>query len=478
MNYKFITGFFPVLATITFSCSGKHEETAALPNVVLIFVDDMGYGDIGIQGAKGYHTPHIDRMAEQGARFTEFYVSQAVCSASRASLLTGCYAERVSIRGAMTPGHAFGLNPDEFTLGDLFKQRGYATAAYGKWHLGHLKPFLPQAQGFDEYFGIPYSNDMWPLHPEYPPESYPELPMIEGTEIVNSKVTPDDQKQFTTWFTERTVKFIRNNHDKPFFIYLAHPMPHVPLYVSSKFEGVSERGLYGDVIMELDWSLGEILRTLKELGLDEQTLVIFLSDNGPWLSYGDHAGSAGHLREGKGTAFEGGPRVPALMRWPGTIPAGMIVDELAMAFDLLPTFAGMLEVDITGNPVIDGRDIFTLMVEPGAPTPHEVIFHYHGGQLRAVRDPQFKLHFPRTYAMHPLERATGGQPVPYRRGSIGLELFDIKDDPGETMDVSDKYPEVVERLMQHADSIRIELGDRLPPNDLRGEAVRPHGWLW
>src|SRR4051794_15960939 len=241
-------------------------KDARLPNVVIVYADDLGYGDLGCYGAKGWETPNLDRMAKEGVRFTDFYVAQAVCSASRAALLTGCYPNRVGILGALGPASKVGISDKEKTIADLLKARGYATAAYGKWHLGHYPPFLPTRHGFDDYFGLPYSNDMWPKHPT---TKFPDLPLIEGEKIVQHN---PDQTQLTTWYTERAVRFIETNKDRPFFLYVAHNMPHVPLHVSSKFQGKSERGLYGDVIMEIDWSVGQILAALKKQGLDEQTL--------------------------------------------------------------------------------------------------------------------------------------------------------------------------------------------------------------
>ena len=297
------------------------------PNVVIMFMDDMGYADIGAFGAKAYPTPHLDRMAKEGRKFTDFYVTQAVCSASRAGLLTGCYNVRIGINGALGPKSNSGLNPDEVTIAEICKQKGYATACYGKWHLGHHKKFLPMQHGFDDYFGLPYSNDMWPYHPgvlHLPMEErlkrWPHLPLIDGNKIINPKVSGKDQEILTTQYTERAVSFIEKNKDNPFFVYLPHSMVHVPLYVSDKFKGKSGAGLFGDVMMEVDWSAGEIMKVLRKHNLHTNTLFIFTSDNGPWLNYGDHAGSAAPLREGKGTMFDGGCREPTLAWWPGTIP--------------------------------------------------------------------------------------------------------------------------------------------------------------
>jgi arylsulfatase A-like enzyme len=473
--------------TLVAGCTaGPVEGPARPPNVVIIFIDDMGYADIGSFGADEYPTPNLDQMAREGMRFTDFQVPSAVCSASRAALLTGCYHRRVGISGALGPQSTHGISASEVTLAEICKQKGYATACFGKWHLGHHPEFLPLRHGFDEYFGLPYSNDMWPLHPEIvdlPPEAserkrrYPELPLIEGDRIVDPEVTPEDQAMLTTWYTERAVDFIERNRDRPFFLYLAHSMVHVPLFVSERFEGKSGAGLFGDVVMEVDWSVGEVLAALERTGRDEDTLVVFTSDNGPWLSYGDHAGSAGPLREGKGTMFEGGVREPTLMRWPGRIPAGATCGELASTIDVLPTVAALIGAELPEHP-IDGKDIRTLMfAEPGARSPHDAFYGYYArGQLQTVRDRRFKLHLPhryRTLAGRP--GGTGGRPVPYDHREIGLALFDLEGDVGETTDVADAHPEVVERLLRHAEDAREDLGDTL--TDRTGRGVREPGRL-
>ena len=330
-----IISFAPVAAS-----AEENKGSSQAPNIIIIMTDDQGYADVGKFGAKGFSTPHLDRMADEGLRFTNWYVPQAVCGASRAGLLTGCYPNRINMLGAPGPSSRGGIADGEVLISEMLKDRGYSTALFGKWHLGHLRKFLPLQHGFDEYYGLPFSNDMWPYHPgvrhlsmEKRLKRWPHLPMIEGNEIVNKEVSPEDQVGLTTSYTEKAVDFIARNRTKPFFLYVAHSMPHVPLFVSEKFKGKSEQGLYGDVIMEIDWSVGQILETLRKHQLDQNTLVIFTSDNGPWLSYGNHAGSAKPLREGKATMFDGGCRVPTVMWWPGRIPAGKECSEVVNACD-------------------------------------------------------------------------------------------------------------------------------------------------
>lgn len=465
--------------------SGFAPAADTPPNVVVIFADDMGYGDVGCFGAKDIATPHLDRLAAEGVRFTRFYVAQPVCSASRAALLTGCYPSRVGIQGALGPRAGVALNHSELTIAEVVKPRGYATGMFGKWHLGDHPDYLPVQQGFDEYLGLPYSNDMWPFHPEYvdlPADSpkkkrgYPDLPLIENDRVVKTPITGAEQAQLTTWYTERAVQFIEKNRARPFFLYVAHSMPHVPLFVSDKFKGKSNRGLYGDVIMEIDWSVGEILAALKRNGLDDRTLVVFTSDNGPWLSYGNHSGSAGPLREGKGTVWEGGVRVPCLMRWPGRIPAGSLCREPAMTIDLLPTIA-----KLAGAPPpphkIDGQDIWPLISgQPGAKSPHAAYyFWYADNQLQALISGSWKLILPHTY------RTLGGKPGgkdgrPANYQNIKLEkpeLYNLEADLGETRNVADQHPEVVARLLALADQARAELGDSLTKT--KGTGTRPPG---
>ena len=426
------------------------------PNVVIIFCDDLAYADIAPFGGQT-PTPNLSRFAREGMRFTDFYVGQAVCSASRAALMTGCYPNRVGIQGALPPRSKTGINPDETTLAEILKARGYATAIYGKWHLGDAPPFLPTRHGFDEWFGLPYSNDMWPLHPTAH-TNFPPLPLYENEKVI--ELMPD-QRQLTTWYTERAVKFIERHTNSPFFLYVPHNMPHVPLYVSSKFNGVSGRGLYADVIQEIDWSVGEILAALKRHGLDDNTLVVFTSDNGPWMLYGSHAGDARPLREGKATTFDGGVREPCLMRWPGKIPAGSVCREMAWTMDLLPTIAKLAGTNAPTDRIIDGRDIWPLMTaQPGAKTPHEAYYYYWAQALEAVRSGPWKLHFPHDYA-HLDVPGGGGRPGKYTRPRIGVALYNLEKDISEQHDVAAQHPDVVARLQALAERARADLGDSL-----------------
>ncbi|AWI10622.1 sulfatase family protein [Ereboglobus luteus] len=428
------------------------------PNVIVIFMDDMGYGDIGTTGAIGYETPNLDKMAAEGMRFTRFYAAQAVCTASRVGLLTGCYPNRIGYSGALGPSSRIGLGEKEETIADVLRKKGYATAAFGKWHIGHLPHALPPRHGFDEYYGIPYSNDMWPRHPT---RKFPDLPLIEGDKTI--ELNPD-QSQFTTNFTNRALQFIDKNKNKPFFLYLAHPMPHVPLAVSEKFKGKSRQGLYGDVIMEIDWSVGQILDKLRREGLEENTLVVVTSDNGPWLNYGNHAGTTGGLREGKGTSFEGGQRVPCIMQWKGTIPAATICNKLSSTLDLLPTFA-----HIAGAPLpphkIDGVNIISLLRhEPDANPRESFCYYYRKNNLEAVTDGNFKLIFPHPHRTYEgFAPGVDGKPGPVNE-KAKLEiplLYDLRRDPGERYNVIGQYPEVRAKLEQIAAAIREDIGDDL-----------------
>jgi len=454
----------------------------ARPNIIVIFIDDLGYADIGPFGATAYPTPHLDRLAAQGRRFTDFHSATAVCSASRVALLTGCYPERVSILGALGPRSDIGLSRQETTLAEVLKQRDYATAIFGKWHLGDRRKFLPLQHGFDEYYGLPYSNDMGPFGPRAepaPPGSprlrHPPIPVFDGNDVVDDELTAEDQAQLTTRYTERAVDFIDRHHDRPFFLYVPHTMVHVPIFVSDKFRDKSGAGLFGDVMMEVDWSVGQITEALDRHGIADNTLVIFTADNGPWLKYGNHAGSAGPLREGKGTMFEGGYREPCVMRFPGRIPAGTTCDEFCTTLDLLPTLARLAGASLPER-TIDGHDIWPLMTgADGAESPWDAFYCYYGRQLRGVRDRRWKLHFPHTYtSLGGRQPGRDGRPVDYVDRQIGLELFDLANDVGETTNVAQEHPEVVARLSAAAEKARAELGDTLTGRGT-GSGVRPPG---
>ena len=452
------------------------------PNIVIIFTDDQGYADVGVFGAKGFQTPNLDRLASQGCIFRNFHVAQPVCSASRAALLTGCYPNRLGIHGALGPRSKVGLSSGEMTLAELLKQKGYATAVFGKWHLGDSPQFLPLRHGFDEYFGLPYSNDMWPLHPDYvnlsPNDAkrkrgYPDLVLYEDDRIAIPQVTHEDQNHLTTWYTEHAVRFIERNRKTPFFLYLAHNMPHVPLHVSDKFRGKTQRGLYGDVIEEIDWSVGQVLAALKRNGLEKSTWVIFTSDNGPWLSYGEHAGCAYPLREGKGTHWEGGTREPCIMRFPGRIPAGTESWQMLMTIDLFPTIARLVGAELPEH-TLDGLDVWPLICgQPSARNPHAAYwFYYEVNQLQAIvtGDGRWKLQLPHTYrTLGGLPGGRSGTPVPYENRKLEKpELYDLVNDLPETSDVAARHPEIVERLEAEAEQARMELGDALTGRTGRG----------
>ncbi|MEM7374233.1 MAG: sulfatase [Bacteroidota bacterium] len=467
-----------LLFGLVFSCTTSKQTTESRPpNIIIMYTDDQGYGDVGVFGAKGFQTPNLDQLANEGMRFTDFYVSQPVCTSSRASLLTGCYANRIGLTGAFSHRTKKGIHKEETTIAEVCKSKGYATAIFGKWHLGLQPQFLPPNHGFDEYYGIPYSNDMWPYHPDREEGFYATLPLIEGLEIVNPNVQPEDQTQFTQSFTERAVSFINRKKDEPFFLYLAHPQPHVPLFASDKFKGQTKRGLFGDVISEIDWSMGQILQALRDQGIEEKTLIIFASDNGPWIAYGEHGGSSGPLREGKGTTYEGGIRVPCIMRWPGKIPAASNCKEPVMTIDILPTIAGLIGAELPKRK-IDGLDIWPLMAgESGAKSPHEALyFYYKRNELQALRAGKWKLVFPHEVRMNvdpqpdtvryrsgyvTTEPGTNGYPFVLEYPMCGLELYDLEADIGEQHDLAKSHPEIVERLQTLAEKARADLGDKL-----------------
>ena len=428
------------------------------PNIVIVFFDDLGWGDLGAFGAKRIRTPNMDLLASQGTRFTSFYVSQPVCSASRASLLTGCYANRIGIHGALFPGATTGIHAGETTLAEVLKARGYATGMVGKWHLGSHRQFLPIRHGFDDYLGLPYSNDMWSKHPTAAPGSYPPLPLIDGDQVVE---TEPDQRFLTERYTRRAVDFIDRHRDSPFFLYVAHSMPHVPLHVSPRRQDRSAGGVYGDVIEELDESVGVLMEALRRNGLEEDTWVVVTSDNGPWLSYGNHAGSSGPFREGKGTVYEGGIRVPCIMRWPGRIPAGRSCKEPLMTIDLLPTIAHRVGAVLPEHR-IDGHDVWPVLNGTGPGPDRTYWFYYLQNQLQAVRRGRWKLILPHSVGV--LQGRPGGKdgrPVAYTQTKMGLALYDLESDPGETRDRSERNPRVVRRMLREVEWARQELGDSL-----------------
>jgi len=460
------------------------------PNIMLILVDDLGYGDLGCFGAKDIRTPHLDRLAAQGTRFTDFYVAQAVCTASRAALLTGCYPNRVGMQGALNHTSRFGLNPSEWTLPKMLKDRGYATACFGKWHLGTVPELSAPRQGFDEFFGLPYSNDNSRYHPTLAAEM-PPLPLLDGEKV--AELDPD-QSAFTARFTAKGLDFIERHKGRPFFLYLPHVMPHVPIFASTKYKGRSARGLYGDVVEELDDAIGTILTKLRDAGLEQDTLVLFFSDNGAWMSYGEHAGSNGPLREGKLTCFEGGVRSPLLVRWPGKVPAGRVSETPFMSIDLLPT----LVEEVGGkSPTlkIDGRSALPLLRGTDETPTHEALFFYAGEELHAVRAGRWKLHFDHPYLSNRGLPGRGGkpsghgtyEPLPITDSSMDAiasrhgqkvsrqpqALFDLTSDPGETRDLSAEHPEIVRRLAALAEPVRADLGDKLM--GVAGAGRRPAG---
>jgi len=429
------------------------------PNLIIIFCDDLGYGDLGCFGSKVHRTPNIDRMAEEGMRLTSFYVTSGVCTPSRASLLTGCYPRRVNMHVSdrnecvLFPVAKKGLNPDEITIAEVLKEQGYATACMGKWHLGDQPPFLPTRQGFDYYCGIPYSNDMGARQRR----KNPPLPLLRNEKVIEA---PVDQNTITKRYTDEAIKFITANRDKAFFLYLPHTMPHNPVHASERFRGKSANGGYGDAVEEINWSTGEILATLKKLGIDNRTLVLFTSDNGAASRWG---GGNAPLSGWKGSTMEGGMRVPCVVRWPGRIPAGKTCDELASTLDLLPTFARLAGARPPSDRIIDGKDVWPLMSgKPGAKSPHQAFYYYQMDQLQAVRSGRWKLHLPLK-----MKKRNWGKGIP----NTPLQLFDLKADNAETTNLAADHADVVKRLLALAEKAREDLGD----TGRQGKNQRPAG---
>ncbi len=415
------------------------------PNIVVMFLDDSGWGDFRPFGNTNYPTPNVERLAERGVCFNQFYVNQAVCSASRASLLTGCYPGRCRIYGALAP-RLRGLDPGFSTIGEVLQSAGYTTGCFGKWHVGDQPDTRPPARGFDESAGLMYSNDMWKHHPNMRQFDDYELQYWHNGEIVINDVSPEQQRMLTTWSTEYAEEFIRNySGDNPFFLYVPHSMPHVPIYCSDKFEGKSGAGLYGDVMMEIDWSLGRVMDTLEQEGELENTLIMFTSDNGPWLAYGNHAGYT-PFREGKSTSFDGGTRSACVMSYPGHIPEGESTDTTFAIVDILPTFARLAQAELPSNP-IDGMDVWDLITLRSTDNPHEYYPFSTGRNFEGVisGDGKWKLHLPHSYKKL-AEAGQDGKPGRYEDGYIELSLFDMENDPYETTNLVDQYPEVVNHL--------------------------------
>ena len=427
-----------------------------LPNFVLIFLDDSGWADFKPFGSPAYRTPHVEQLASEGCRFNNFYVPQAVCSASRSALLSGCYPGRTKVFGAHGP-RARGLDPKYATLGQVMKSRGYTTAVFGKWHIGDQPDTRPPARGFDESCGLMYSNDMWEFHPQNP-QAFSQYPLQfwENGQVKIERITPQHQPMLTTWYTEHAVEFIRRKKDQPFLLYIPHSMPHVPIFASEKFKGRSGTGLYGDVMMEIDWSVGEVMKALRVNGVAENTLVFFSSDNGPWISYGNHAGKT-PFREAKATSFDGGTRSACILKFPEKIKAGTSSTRAWCTIDMLPTLAGLAGARLPANP-IDGKDVWDLISgKPGAKNPHEYYAFSTGSNFEAVMsgDGKWKLHLPHPYQT--LVRAgNDGSPGEYRSTEIALSLYDMENDPFETKNVLEQQPEIARRLQGYAEEHRRE----------------------
>lgn len=439
------------------------ETPAVKPNIVIIFIDDMGYADIGPFGATKQKTPHLDRMAREGMKLTNFYAAP-VCSVSRAQLLTGCYGPRISVPGVYGPGSRQGLNPAEFTIAERLKERGYTTMCIGKWHVGDQPEFLPMKQGFDHYFGLPYSNDMQRKSSE---TGQRVVPLVRDDKVLEL-VTDEGQDRIVERYTDEAVRFIRQAKDGPFLLYLAHTAVHVPIHPGPAFVGKSNNGRFGDWVEEIDWSAGRVLDTLRELKLDERTLVVFTSDNGPWLIKGADAGSAAPLRGGKGSTWEGGMREPTIAWWPGKIAPGSVCDAVAGTIDLLPTAVAVAGGAVPADPVIDGRDISPLLLGKSTQSPREAHYYFRGYTLEAVRQGAWKL------AIVPQNETMGKGVLPDAAGSAP-RLYNLDEDIGEKTDVAQKHPEIVAQLKALAEKMNTQIGGAHPAaRRPAGEVKNPH----
>jgi arylsulfatase A-like enzyme len=428
------------------------------PNIVIIFLDDSGYADFRPFGRTPYPTPNVEKLASEGCQFHQFYVPQAICSASRSALLSGCYPGRTGVVGAHSPG-ARGLDPSFATMGEVLKTAGYRTAVFGKWHIGDQPDTRPPARGFDESCGLMYSNDMWEFHPQNPEHYKTPLHFWENGKIKVERMTKKEQPMLTTWYTEHAVDFIRRNKSNPFLLYVPHSMPHVPIFRSEKFAGKSGAGVYGDVMMELDWSVGQIMKSLKDNGLEDNTLVLMTSDNGPWTSYGNHAGHT-PFREAKGTSFDGGTRSACIMRYPGKIKAGTVSNRTMCTIDLLPTIAKLAGAKLPKNP-IDGLDVWDLIIDKnGAQNPHRYYAFSTNKAFEGVisGDGRWKLHLPHSYRTL-VYAGNDGNPGEYRQAEIGLSLFDMEADPYEKENVLSKFPDVAKRMRGFAEEHRRQFYD-------------------
>ena len=470
-TFKFNSLFLGVLAMLFLSCESNFEKGS--PNIIFVLTDDLGFNDLSSYGSTIIHTPNLDKLASEGALLNSYYSPQAVCSASRASILTGSYPNRIGFSGALGPNSKKGINPNELLISEMLKDKGYKTAAYGKWHLGDNKKFLPTRHGFDDFYGILYSNDMWPFHAEYP-DSYPDLMLYD-------KETPikvlEDQSNLTKDLTTKSVEFIEKNKNNPFFLYLAHPQPHVPLFASSDFKGKSENGLYTDVIQEIDHSVGAIMKALKDNDLEDNTIIVFTSDNGPWLSYGEHAGSTGIYKEGKGTTWEGGQRVPCIVWYPNEIKPNTVISAPLMGIDWLPTFASVTNSKLSENK-IDGKNIWEVLINKTDKSPHEALFfYYHVNSLHAVRYGDWKMYFPHRYrTLNGRKGRNDGSPIKYQYVNLEkMELYNLVEDPSETKNIFDQHPEIAKKIEKLADIKRNEIGDDL--TKVKGTENRPVGMI-